>query len=170
MIERVWLRAYQSDESERAFDVVLTLIPVDKSITLKGREERSYGGLTMRFNVRNAEDAVITTPNGQTKEDLLNARLPWTDLTTQFPHAKQRSGAAVFVHPEHPDGPPSWLTRHYGPLCVGWPGVEAKSLPPGVPVRLPYRIWIHKTAVDPDPLKRAYAGYAAAMTEVRWQQ
>ena len=166
MVERVWLRAYKAAGGERSLDIEFTWIPVDRPITLWGAEGKSYGGLTMRFAPR--QDTIITAPGDRTTEDLTVTSLPWADLTGQFPDVPTPSGAAVFIHPAHPDYPPTWLTRHYGVLCVGWPGVEPKSFEPGEPIRASYRIWIHKTAVDLEQLKQAYAAYTSA-TEVKWE-
>ena len=115
----------------------------------------------MRFAPRSRQDTVITVPSGRTQADLPETRLKWADFTSKFGDATAPSGAAVFVPADHPDYPPTWLTRHYGPLCVGWPGVSAKTFQPGEPIQLTYRIWIHKTAVDVDTLKRAYEAYVA---------
>lgn len=168
MIERVWLRTYKVADGARTLDIEFTWIPVDKPVTLWGAGGKSYGGLTVRFAVGKAKEAVITVPSGRTADDLYEAPLAWVDLTYPFQGAAAPSGAAVFVHPDHPDYPPTWLTRHYGPLCVGWPGVKAKTFEPGKPIRLDYRIWIHKGAVELDDLKRAYEGYTTA-TKVKWE-
>ncbi len=178
MIERVWLTAYRAGENSRSLDIELTIIPVDKPATLTGADGKSYGGLTMRFDAWPRTDAVVRAPDqtvsdegrqGLTaKGDLANTPLLWADFSAKFPGADQRSGAAVFIHPNHPDYPPSWLTRCYGPLCVGWPGVESKTLPPDDPVRLPYRIWIHKTEVDHDRLGQEYESYTAT-AEAGWR-
>jgi len=169
MAERVWLRVYKATDESRSLDVELVFIPVDRPITLWGAPGKSYGGLTVRFAPpsRADENTLITVPDGPTSEDLKEARLAWADFTSQFGDNPTRSGAAVFVHPEHPDYPPTWLTRHYGPLCVGWPGVVSKTFPPGEPIRLSYRIWIHKSPVTTEQLQAAYDAYAAS-TQVRW--
>lgn len=171
MIERVWLRCYRASADDRALDIEFAWVPVDKPITLWGAGGKSYGGLTMRFAPPSRKDpnTVITVPSGRTDHDLPDTRLAWADFTTRFTGAAGPSGAAVFVSPNHPDYPPTWLTRHYGPLCVGWPGVKPKTFPPGKPIRLNYRIWIHKTAVETGQLARAYASYTAA-TNVKWQE
>jgi hypothetical protein len=44
---------------------------------------------------------------------------------------------------------------------VGWPGVKDKTFEPGKPIRLGYRLWIHKTGVDVEQLKQAYDAYTA---------
>jgi hypothetical protein len=186
MIERVWLRVYRAtsntlvltgssgwtgtlpDQRERSLDLEFAWIPTDRPITLRGAEGKSYGGLCVRFAVGNPKDAVITVPGGPAKEDLPETPLPWADQTARFAGSTGPSGAAIFVPQLHPDYPPTWLTRHYGPLCVGWPGVRGKTFEPGQPIRLSYRLWIHPAAVDLEQLKEAYAAYLSAAA-VRWE-
>ncbi len=130
MIERCWLRTFSADDASRSLDFEFTFIPVDNPITLRGAEGKSYGGLTMRFAVKDEKESVITVPNGSAQEDLSETPLPWADMTYPFTSPSTPSGAALFISPEHPDYPPTWLTRHYGPLCIGWPGVRDKTFAP----------------------------------------
>jgi len=169
MIERVWLRAYKAAGGERSLDLEFTFIPVDRPITLRGSEGKSYGGLNIRYAPR--DKTVITVPAGPSKQDLPDTPLPWADLSAQFkdPNAQTPSGAAVFIDPGHPDFPPTWLTRHYGILCIGWPGVKGKTFEPGQPIRLNYRLWIHRAAADTEALKQAYEGYAQAL-KAKWEE
>jgi len=170
MIERVWICAYKAAGDARSIDLEFTWIPIDKPITLWGAGGKSYGGLTVRFAPPSSKDpsTVITVPSGRTTADLPDTPLAWADFTSKFDDQPTPSGAAVFVDPAHPDYPPTWLTRHYGPLCVGWPGVNPKTFQPGTPIRLNYRIWIHKTAAELAQIQQAYDGYAAAM-QAAWQ-
>lgn len=157
MQERVWLRLYPTANDERVLDVELVLVPVDRPVTLAGAEGKSYGGLTLRFAPNTG--TVITTPLGISGKDLAMTRLAWADLTGQFKGPPQPGGAAIFIAPDHPDYPPMWLTRHYGVLCVGWPGVDAREFPSGEPIRCRYRVWIHRGAADQPGLEKAYAAY-----------
>jgi hypothetical protein len=165
MIERVALRVYPACEDNQVVDLEFVWIPVDRPITLWGAAGKSYGGLTMRFAPR--EETAITVPEGLTTGDLKETPLAWADMTARFENRSDPSGAAVFIHPAHPDFPPTWLTRHYGVLCVGWPGVVSKTFEPGQTIRTAYRIWIHRGAADAERLAEAYAGYQAA-AEARW--
>lgn len=160
MVERVWLRVYKAAGGERSMDLEFAFIPVDKPITLRGAEGKSYGGLNLRYAPR--KDTVITVPSGPAKDDLPDTPLAWVDLTARFPDAPAPSGAAIFVDPKHPDFPPTWLTRHYGILCCGYPGVKGKTFPPGTPIRLDYRVWIHKAAAELAELQKAADAYRAA--------
>jgi hypothetical protein len=170
MIERVWIRAQKTSGDSRSVDLEFTWIPVEKPITLWGAGGKSYGGLTVRFAPPSRKDpsTLITVPSGPTTADLPDTPLEWVDFTSQFGDHPTRSGAAIFVPPTHPDFPPTWLTRHYGPQCIGWPGVSPRTFPPGQPIRLSYRIWIHKAPVETAEIQGAYDAYAAAAT-VRWQ-
>jgi hypothetical protein len=159
MIERVWIEVAKSTGTQRAIDLDFTWIPVDRPITLRGAEGKSYGGLNIRFAVKREKDAKITVPTGAPPQDLPDTPLPWADLTYKFAGQEQPSGAAIFVPRDHPDYPPAWLTRHYGPLCIGWPGVAGKTFEPGKPIHLHYRIWIHAAAVDLAGLNAAYEAY-----------
>lgn len=165
MIERVWLRVYGAVDDARAVDIDLTLIPTDKPVTLWGAAGKSYGGLTVRFKppAERGPETVITTPSGVAPRDLTTTILRWSDYTSKFDSRETPSGAAIFISPTHPDYPPEWLLRHYGPLCVGWPGVSPETLEPGKPVQMSYRFWIHKDAVGTSVLSRAYSAYLAGL-------
>jgi hypothetical protein len=155
--EQVWFRVAPSSPEGRTLDVELNWTPLDKTLTLEGAEGKSYGGLTLRFAPRT--NTVITTPLGQGPKDLSITRLPWADFSARFAGRAQASGAAIFVAPDHPDFPPEWLTRHYGVLCLGWPGVKSKTFQPGETIRCRYRIWIHRGAPDVEKVTQAYREY-----------
>ncbi len=166
MIERVWMWSFPAADGGRAIDFELTWIPVDNAITLRGAEGKSYGGLNFRFAPR--KDTLITVPSGPAKEDLPDTPLKWADLSAKFPGAPGPSGAAVFIDPGHPDYPPTWLTRHYGILCVGWPGVKSRTFEPGKTIRMDDRVWIHRGIVDTAHLGQRYSAYEAARA-AHWQ-
>ena len=167
--EHLVIVVHRATAQSRAIDFTLTWTPTDKPITLWGAKGKSYGGFTVRFNTRPAEKnripankVVITVPAGITKRDLAVKRLPWADFTAPFPGANGVSGLALFIHSSHPDYPPTWLTRHYGCLCVGWPGVEPKTLAPGKAVTCRYRLWVHRGQPDLPTLEKAYRSYLAS--------
>ncbi len=171
MTERIWIRAYRASETERAIDLELVFMPTDRPVKLVGSPGKSYGGLTMRFDVWPRTDAIVRAPDRTVRhvgsglassEDLSNTRLPWASLSSHFPRSPHRSAGTVMVHPDHPGFPPTWLTRCYGPLCVGYPGVEGREFQPDEPFTLRYRLLLHKTEVEHDRLEQAYAAYCAS--------
>ena len=169
MIERVWIRTFAAQGGRRAIDISMTWIPIDRAITLQGAAGKSYGGLTMRFASRDDKQTTITVPAGRSTEDLPDTPLPWADYTSQFVGAQALSGATVMIPPTHPDFPPSWLTRHYGALCVGYPGVQAKSFPAGKAFTLNYRVSVHGNSAQLENIKQDYNAYTSAM-KVYWSE
>jgi hypothetical protein len=176
MKEEAWLEIHPANDEGRIIDVTLKWTPTDQPITLGGAEGKSYGGVSLRFAPR--KETVITVPDGRAGEDLLITKLPWADLSGKFERnasaaggkADTRapgvsdpgySGGALLVHPDHADFPPEWMTRDYGLLCVGWPGVNAKTLQPGETVTLRYRIWLHRGAPTATRIQEVYETYTA---------
>jgi hypothetical protein len=157
MREEARLTVHPATAEGRAIDVTLTWTPTEEPIALAGAEGKSYGGLSLRFAPRT--NTVITTPSGRAGADLLITRLPWADLSGQFKGAPGPSGAAIFVHPTHDDFPPEWMTRDYGFLAVGWPGVNEKTFAAGQPVTCRYRVWIHRGQPTADQLQAEYDAY-----------
>jgi hypothetical protein len=98
-------------------------------------------------------------PSGRASDDLLITKLPWADLSARFNDSPAPSGAAIFVHPGHPDFPPEWMTRDYGLLAVGWPGVSPKTLSADQSVTCRYRIWIHRGVPEATAIQKAYDDY-----------
>ncbi len=169
MIERVWMRAFMASGGRRALDVTLTWIPMDRAVTLWGAEGKSYGGLAMRFGPRDDKQTVITVPGGRAREDLLHTPLPWAEYTSQFAAADGASGATVMIDPAHPDFPPTWLTRHYGALCVGYPGVHPKTFSAGESFTLNYRVSVHDGPARLAELEQDYEGYISTL-EAHWSE
>ena len=166
--EEVTLRVFPASENSRAIDVELTWTPLEEPITVWGAPEKSYGGFNFRF--ARPKRPTITAPSGRTADDLVVTRMPWADYANEFAAepAKEQgrlSGAAIFVHPRHPDFPPEWMTRHYGLVSVGWPGVQAQTLPAKKPTTLRYRLWIHRGNPEAAEIQKAYDAYCAEANE-----
>jgi hypothetical protein len=160
--------------ASRAIDFEFQWQPTSWPITLRGAEDKSYGGFTIRFKPvvadgkREAERSDvnrITVPTGVAEGDLSEMPLAWADYTSQFDN--RTSGAAVFIPRTHPDYPPTWLTRYYGPLCVGYPGVKGKTFQIGEKLELRYRIWIHDSGVTAPQIEKAYEEYITGGGDAR---
>ncbi|MDR2344862.1 MAG: PmoA family protein [Planctomycetaceae bacterium] len=178
MYERVKVIVHriQTDDSglrSRAIDLQIVLKPIDNPISLRGSAGKSYGGLSIRFKPyipenerknKNAESKrsginIITTPEGNAKTDLSEKPLAWADYTSKFDNRDELTGATIFVPKSHPDYPPTWLVRYYGPLCLGWPGVKERLFPPDKEINLKYRIWIHDKKVTTQQIQKYYDNY-----------
>lgn len=171
--EQVQIEAHPATADSRALDLVLTWTPLDQPLTLLGAEGKSYGGFNFRFGPRtktvitvptnSSLPAGVTANDGRISDDLVVTRLPWADFVGDFHGAPAPSGAAIFVHPKHSDYPPTWMTRHYGLVSVGWPGVAARTFPANEPITCRYRVWIHRGAPSAAKIQEAYEAYQAAV-------
>jgi hypothetical protein len=167
--EQVQIEVHPAANNSRAIDLTLTWTPLDQPLTLWGAEGKSYGGFNFRFGLRTKTVIVVpektalpegvVAPAGHVSGDLVVTRLPWADLVGDFQGAAGLSGAAVFVHPQHRDYPPTWMARHYGLLSVGWPGTEPQTFPANEPITCRYRIWIHRGNPAPAEIQKAYEAY-----------
>lgn len=155
--EWVWIRVYRKLYSGRAIDVSLTW-RAKVPITLRGADERGYGGLCFRLAPRN--DAVITTSAGKLEEDSDLQPMPWADYSGVFEAAEDTSGVAIFQHVENPDFPAGWCLRYYGFLGVSWPGMDVVLLEPNEPLTLRFRIWIHRGEMSEGQVAEAYSVFS----------
>jgi hypothetical protein len=152
----------------------LTLTALVDGVRIGGTLElnKGYGGFTIRFN--RAKNAVIEADGKIVEEAVVNhLRANWVDWSGDFASKKgnlspprssissKASGAAFFVHPSHPDLPPEWITRKYGILNVSYPGLSMLGLSKGKPLRLHYRIWVHRGDAKQGRVADHYRAYAA---------
>lgn len=156
--EEATLRIHPATADARLIDVGLKWTALDQAITLGGAAGKSYGGISLRFAPR--QDTVVTVPSGPASEDLLITRLPWADLSAKFQGASSLSGAALFVDPHHIDFPPEWMTRAYGLLTVGWPGVKPQTIESRKTIVCNYGVWIHRGRDDAAKIQTAYDAFA----------
>ncbi len=165
--EQVVCRIFNTTGEGRAIDIDLTLTALDDGVRIGGQlyKDKGYGGLTVRFG--KATDVRIECDRRVIAKDTLNhLRARWVDWTGVFagpdgrplPH---RSGAALIVHPTHPDCPPEWITRRYGPINVSYPGLDMLEIPRDRPLRLRYRMWVHRGNARAGNVNEHYHAYAA---------
>jgi hypothetical protein len=148
---------YPETADGRVMDFEIVWTALKDAVTVKGEPKKGYGGFSIRFAPR--KDEVITTPDGKSPKDLEAGKIACADYSGLFEGAKEPSGAAIFVHPNHPGSPLTWLTRYYGFLCPEYPGLGAMTLEPNKPVRVAYRVWIHKGVPDGPALHAQHEAY-----------
>jgi hypothetical protein len=154
--EIVTLSIHPVVEDGRAIDVELRIEAVGGPLTLQGTPEQNkgYGG----FSLRGAplfDDFPIFTDQGEFNGEPNNLTLRWADLSTG------EEGVAVFVSPDHPDFPASWVLRtsYAGLINVSWPGLKPATLKPRETVTLRYRLYIHRGNVTSGRINQAYKNY-----------
>jgi hypothetical protein len=176
MDEQVVCRVFETTDAGRAIDVDLTLTALVDGLQIGGQTQlnKGYGGLTLRFGADPTHSGKTRLPkivaDGKVIEkDLNHLVASWVDWTGLFdgPDGKvlgQRSGGAVFVHPSHPPlptSPPEWIARTYGPINVAYPGLDMLDIPRDKPLRLRYRVWIHRGEAEQAGVDGQYRAYAA---------
>lgn len=136
---------WRAGEVGRAVDVFLTLTARDRPVVIGGRltESKGYGGFNVRFAPR--RDTVLFGPNGRQPDVVNRVPMAWSDLAARFVAGSDRvSGLAIFEGPDNPGFPSGWSNRTYGYLNPAWPGLGKHQLVQGRPLRLRYRVWIHR--------------------------
>jgi hypothetical protein len=154
--ETVTVRVHPLEGAGRAIDLELEIEAVGGPLELRGTpdQNKGYGGLCFR-GAPLFTGAVMTTDKGSLKEDVTNTPFRWADLSTS------ELGAAIFVSPSHPGFPTGWLIRnsYAGVLNPSWPGLKPAVLRPGQPVRLRYRIYVHRGDAASAGIPQAYERY-----------
>lgn len=172
--QRVAIRVFATTPIGRAIDVDLSLRALTDGIEIAGQPalNKGYGGMTFRYAPAQKGTPKIVCSGQHYPRDVVRYRSNWADWTAKFTHgpdgqpADFRSGAALLVHPDHPGDPVEWLTRHYGVLCICWPGLVPASVAQDEPLRLRYRIWVHRGDTDAGQVDQQYQAYAA---DWHWQ-
>lgn len=143
--EKVELCVWSADKTARIVDVFLTLTALKGPVSIGGRHTQSkgYGGFNCRFAPR--KETVLFGPNGRQPDVVNKVPMAWSDLSAKFDSGNPRvSGMAMFDSPSNPGFPSGWSNRTYGYLNPAWPGLDKYVLEPGKPLRLRYRVYIHR--------------------------
>lgn len=154
--ETVSLIVYPGNDAGRAIDLELEIQAVGGPLELHGApdQNKGYGGLSLR-GAPMLKGAALTTDQGPLKEDSTNVPFRWADMSTE------QLGVSIFVSPEHPGFPITWLIRnsYAGVINASWPGLRTVVLQPEKPVTLNYRLYIHRGDAAAGRVRQAYAQY-----------
>jgi len=157
--ETVTLHIHKADRTGRAIDLELKIQAVGGPLELQGApdQKKGYGGLCLR-GTQMFTGATLTTDQGLLKTDSTNMVFRWADLSTK------KLGVAIFVSPDHPGFPTTWLIRnsYAGILNASWPGLKPAILLPGKPVTLSYRLYVHRGDADSGGVRQAYERYLSS--------
>lgn len=144
---------YRRSNEFRVIDLHITAEAIDQPIKVRGKQnnDKGYGGLTVRAHP-SLKGANMRTNQGSRNEDATNENFKWADISTD------NRGIAVLVHPSNPNYPQPWLLRnsYAGLLNPEWPGLEAKTLEPGQPVKLKYRLIIHNGRLSAEQIQKLF--------------
>jgi hypothetical protein len=156
--EIVTLYIHPVADNGRAIDLELTIEAVGGPLEISGTQDQNkgYGGLTLR-SAPEFKGLPIKTDQGEITGEKNNMSLRWADLSTN------EMGVAIFVSPDHPDFPATWVLRtsYAGLLNVSWPGLKPAILQPRQPISLRYRVFVHKGDTSKGQVEQAYQRYIA---------
>ena len=151
--EQWMVTVYRRSKNMRVMDVHITAGAIEHPIQVRGKQNanKGYGGLTVRAHP-SLKGAKLLTDKGPRNNDATNVKFNWADISTN------ERGIAVLVHPSNPNSPQPWLLRnsYAGILNPEWPGLEKQTLKPGKPVKLKYRMIIHKGRISADRIRKYF--------------
>lgn len=164
--QQVVCRVFPGYSEGRAIDFDITVTALVDGVRIGGTTDldKGYGGFNIRYAP--AEDVKVVADGQNIPENRNRLRTHWADWTGRFKladgkFAEKPSGTAIFTPLDHPDAPPEWITRLYGFLNVSYPGLQMLDLPKGKPLRLHYRIWVHRGDTEQGRVEEAYRAYVA---------
>ncbi len=158
--EHITLHVLPADDFGRAIDLELKIQAVGGTLELRGApdQNKGYGGL----NIRGApmfKGAALTTDQGPLKKDSVNVPFRWADMSTK------ELGVAIFISPDHPGFPTTWLIRnsYAGILNASWPGLKSVILQPEKTIILRYQLYIHRGDASAGRVRQAYERYLKSL-------
>ena len=162
--ETATLHVLPAEDAGRAIDLELVFEAVGGPLELQGTpdQNKGYGGLCIR-GAPMFKGAALSTDQGLLTKDSTNIPFRWADMSTQ------EFGVAIFVSPDHPGFPTTWLIRnsYAGILNVSWPGLKPAVLQPGNPVILRYRLYVHRGDAAAGRVQQAYEKYLSLSQKQR---
>jgi hypothetical protein len=150
------ITTHRERSNYRAIDLTLTLRAGDKPIKLAGKPGRKgYGGLCLR-TASDLKGGRLVTDSGPVKGDIVAKDHRWADLSNN------KRGVAILAHPANPNNPPPWLVRNTygGILNPQWPGRREVTLKPGHPIKLRYRMIVHRGDLSQEKLNILFKQWA----------
>lgn len=160
--ERRTITLYRTPEPFRLLDIDLELSSAGTAAVTLGKT--SFGFLAARV----AQSMTVFDGGGE----ILNARgdrnergahlkkAEWLDQSG--PVAPGRwGGVALFDHPDNPNHPTTWHCRNDGWAGAGFNAEAPHTIEPGKPLRLRYRVHLHRHDAAGGQVARRYAEYRA---------
>jgi hypothetical protein len=151
----------------RAIDFDLRIEAIRGPLTLQGTpdQNKGYGGFSLR-GAPMFKGRPVSTDRGEFKGEPNNVTLRWADLSTE------EMGVAIFVSPDHPGFPTSWILRnsYAGFLNVSWPGLEPVVLQPSQPISLRYRMYVHRGDATAGRIALAFKRFITAISKTKPQR
>jgi hypothetical protein len=158
--ETVTIRVWPREDQGRAVDIDLRLAATVEGLEFCGRLEAGYSGFNVRMAPAPGQAIVFHTDPADA-----SPRRAWADYSAEFDGGNGRSGLTLLQCAGNPGYPQEW--REYPQLNFFqpiYPGGQLIPMAKDAPVRLRYRLWIHRGGADEAALTAAWDAYGPQNT------
>ncbi len=156
--EQVTITAHRASGEGRIVDFDFVFSAPGPPVTL-GVSNTGYSGFGVRFAPCDSR-TILTSSGPVTADENRNAHR-WADFTARFTESLRLDGITVFDHPSNPNSPPGWTLRFYGYLNPAFTSrTDDYTILPGEPLRLRYRLWVHRGRPSAEHLERMHQDFA----------
>jgi hypothetical protein len=158
--ERSLTRVYRAEGAIRRIDFHAQLSALVDGVEVGGsKDAKGYGGFSFRIVM--PPDIRFTGAQGVvTPVETAVGPSPWMDVSGTY-GTSGTSGLTVLTHPSTTGFPQPWILRARGSMQNAvYPGREPVAIPRDRPVRLNYRVVLHRGELPPADIARLQAEYA----------
>ncbi len=144
-IETANITLFPRSDNYRILDLAIQIRSLVDSLYIGGSEDdKGYGGFSARIKL--PEDVRFEDKDGQvTPKRLAVAAGPWMNISGSFFEQDSLAGIALVSHPFNPGYPEPWILRAKNSMQnLKFPGREKYHIPQDTPLRLKYRIVVHR--------------------------
>lgn len=164
--EETTIQTYRSDGASRIIDFRISLLALEPSVRIGGSDDvKGYGGFSPRLRL--PEDIQFVAEQGVVEpQKTAVAASRWMDMVGTFQSddsgvPAKVSGVAVFCHSSVPGFPQQWILRKARSMQNPvFPGRQPVELSREQPLKLQYRIIVHRDAVSDRTLADWFEAYS----------
>lgn len=161
--EQATIRVGRRSGDARPIDFDIQLRALEPNVRIGGSEdEKGYGGFSPRLRLPKGVEFLGTS--GLVEPQVGSIESPaWLDVTGKYGPGDALSGVAMLCHPSTPGFPERWILRRVGSMQNAvFPGREPVAIPATNPLRLRYRLMVHRGAAKPDQVAAWQRDFAAS--------
>ncbi len=165
LLERRQTTLYHTPEAFRLFDLELEFSAPEKEAVKLGKT--SFGFLAARvaqsMSVFDGGGEIVNAQGDCNEQGVHLKRARWLDQSGPIATGKW-NGLAMFDHPSNPHHPTVWHCRNDGWAGASFNGEQPFVIEPGQPLRLRYRVHLHRGNAETGQVARFYDMFAAQPT------
>jgi hypothetical protein len=153
---RITCRKTTEDQLEIDFDIRLSAL--QKEIRIGGSEDnKGYSGFSIRTKLPGDIQFYSSTGKVTPTETAIQAG-GWITMHGTFnPGQKKQTALTIMCNPDDPSPFHGWILRDKGSMQnAAFPGRDPVSIPMNDPLRMRYRILLHRPALDWDQIASNY--------------